>query len=345
MKIVVFEFESREEPVFERLKPEHDLSLVGEPLEAANVARYADAEAISTFIYSKLHREVLERLPALKLIATRSTGYDHIDLAYCTERGIAVSNVPTYGENTVAEHVFALLLAISHRLIEAVNRARSGEFSPAGLQGFDLEGKMLGVIGTGSIGRHVIRIAKGFGMAVIAFDVRPDQRFAESMRFRYTDLDALLTASDIITLHVPARPETENMIGRAQFARMKDGVVLINTARGSLIDARALIQALRSGRVAGAGLDVLPDEPLIREEAELICSIFCGRHDLRNLVADHILLHMPNVVVTPHSAFNTREAVARIVETSVANIEAFAAGRAQNVVAAPTPGEGARADR
>jgi D-lactate dehydrogenase len=345
MKIVVFESEPREEPVFERLKPEHDLSLVGEPLEAANVARYADAEAISTFIYSKLHREVLERLPALKLIATRSTGYDHIDLAYCAERGIAVSNVPTYGENTVAEHVFALLLAISHRLIEAVNRARSGEFSPAGLQGFDLEGKTLGVIGTGSIGRHVIRIAKGFGMAVIAFDVRPDQRFAESMRFHYADLDALLTASDIITLHVPARPETENMIGRAQFARMKDGVVLINTARGSLIDARALIQALRSGRVAGAGLDVLPDEPLIREEAELICSIFCDRHDLRNLVADHILLHMPNVVVTPHSAFNTREAVARIVETTVANIEAFAAGRSQNVVAAPSPGEGARADR
>jgi D-lactate dehydrogenase len=333
MKVVVFESEPREEPVFERLKPDHDLILVSEPLGAANVERHSDAEAISTFIYSKLDREMLEHLPALKLIATRSTGYDHIDVAYCTDRGISVSNVPTYGENTVAEHVFALLLAISHRLIEAVNRARSGEFSPAGLQGFDLEGKTLGVIGTGSIGRHVIRIAKGFGMEVMAFDLRPDQRFSESMGFRYADFDELLKASDIITLHVPARPETENMIGAAQFAHMKDGIVLINTARGSLIDARALIQALRSGKVAGAGLDVLPDEPLIREEAELICSIFCDRHDLRNLVADHILLHMPNVVVTPHSAFNTREAVARIVETTVGNIEAFAAGHPQNLVA------------
>ena len=344
MKVVVFESEPREAPVFERLRPAHDLGLVAEPLEAANVERHADAEAISTFIYSKVSREVLERLPALRLIATRSTGYDHIDLAYCAERGIAVANVPSYGENTVAEHVFALLLALSHRLIEAVNRARSGEFSPAGLEGFDLEGKTLGVIGTGSIGRHVIRIAKGFGMEVVGFDIQPDRQLASGTGFRYAGLDELLAVSDIVTLHVPATPGNENMIGAAQFARMKDGVVLINTARGSLIDARALIQALRSGKVAGAGLDVLPDEPLIREEAELICSIFCDRHDLRNLVADHILLHMPNVVVTPHSAFNTREAVGRIVETTVANIEAFAAGRPQNLVAAAS-GQAPRAAR
>jgi lactate dehydrogenase-like 2-hydroxyacid dehydrogenase len=225
VKVVVFESEPREAPVFERFRPAHDLSLVAEPLGTANVDRYSDAEAISTFIYSNVNREVLERLPALQLIATRSTGYDHIDLDYCAERGITVANVPT-------------------------------------------------------------------------------------------------------------------LIGAVQFARMKDGVVLINTARGSLIDARALIQGLRSGKVAAAGLDVLPDEPLIREEAELICSIFCDGHDLRNLVADHILLYMPNVDVTPHSAFNTREAVGRIVETTVANIEAFAAGHPQNVLAAAGAGWG-----
>jgi D-lactate dehydrogenase len=332
MKVVVFESEPREAPVFERLKAAHELGLVAEPLGPGNAALHSDAEAISTFIYSKVGREVLERLPALKLVATRSTGTDHIDIAYCAERGIAVTNVPTYGDNTVAEHVFALLLAISHRLIEAVSRARTGQFTPVDLDGFDLEGKTLGVIGTGNIGRHVIRIAKGFGMHVVAYDVMPDEDFAAAMGFQYVDFPELLAASGIISLHVPATPETENMIGAAEFARMKDGVVLINTARGSLIDARALIQALRSGKVAGAGLDVLPDEPLIREEAELICSIFCDRHDLRNLVANHVLLNMPNVVVTPHSAFNTREAVGRIVETTAANIEAFAAGRPQNVV-------------
>jgi D-lactate dehydrogenase len=339
MKVVVFESEPREAFVFERLKSDHDLTLVEESLSAANVGRYADAEIISTFIYSKLGRDVLDQLPSLRLIATRSTGFDHIDLSHCSKRGITVCNVPTYGENTVAEHVFALLLAISHRLLDAVDKARRGPFSPEGLEGFDLQGKTLGVIGTGSIGRHVIRIARGFGMEVVVFDVSPDPDLAETLGFRYASFDELLTAANIITLHAPATPDTQDMLSDSAFARMKHGVIVINTARGSLIDSRALIQALRSGKVAGAGLDVLPDEPLIREEAELICGIFCDQHDLRDLVANHVLLRMPNVVVTPHSAFNTREAVARIVETTVANISAFIDGRPQNVLApmAPAP--------
>ena len=337
MKVVVFESEPREAFVFDRLKPDHDVTLVEESLSETNVGQYAGAEIISTFIYSKLDRAVLDRLPSLRLIATRSTGFDHIDLSYCSQRGITVCNVPTYGENTVAEHVFALLLAISHRLLEAVDKARRGPFSPEGLEGFDLEGKTLGVIGTGSIGRHVIRIAKGFGMEVVAFDVRPDPELAETLGFRYESYEQLLKAADVITLHAPATPETQDMLSDSAFARMKHGVIIINTARGSLIDSRALIQALRSGKVAGAGLDVLPDEPLIREEVELIWSIFRDQRDLRDLVANHVLLRMPNVVVTPHSAFNTREAVGRIVETTVANIRAFIDGRPQNVVASVPP--------
>jgi D-lactate dehydrogenase len=337
MKIVVFESEPRETSVFDRLKPDHDVTLVEESLRAANVGYYADAEIISTFIYSKLGRDVLDQLPSLRLIATRSTGFEHIDLFYCAERGITVCNVPTYGENTVAEHVFALLLAVSHRLLEAVDKARRGPFSPKGLEGFDLQGKTLGVIGTGNIGWHVIRIAKGFGMKVVAFDVRRDPDLAETLGFRYASFDELLTGADVITLHAPATPDTQDMLSDSAFARMKHGVIVINTARGSLIDSGALIQALHSGKVAGAGLDVLPDEPLIREEAELIGGIFRDQHDLRDLVANHVLLRMPNVVVTPHSAFNTREAVARIVETTVANISAFIDGRPQNVVAALPP--------
>ena len=337
MRIAVFETEKREASAFERLKTGHDLRFVKEALQESNAPAFSDVEVVSTFIYSNLNRATLERLPALKLIATRSTGFDHIDMVFCAERGVTVCNVPTYGENTVAEHVFALLLALSHRILDAVERVRNGHFSPAGLRGFDLEGKTLGVIGTGNIGRHVIRIANGFGMNVIAYDVHTDEAFATKLGFRYVDFDDLLSASDVITLHVPATPQTHNLLSAETFARMKNGVVIINTARGEIIEMRALIQALTSGKVAGAGLDVLPDEPLIREEAELICSIYCDQHDLRNLVADHILMRMRNVVITPHSAFNTHEAVDRIVKTTVENIEVFARGELQNVVSAAPP--------
>lgn len=333
MKIVVFEAEPREAALFEALRDEHELNLVDIPLRAANAAQYADADVVATFIYSALDKAILQQLPSLKLIATRSTGYDHIDTEYCAAHGIVVSNVPSYGENTVAEHVFALLLAISHRLPEAIDRAQRGSFSPVGLQGFDLAGKTIGVIGTGSIGRNVVRIAKGFEMNVLAFDVRPDLRLAADYGAHYVPLEQLLDDSDVITLHVPSLPQTRHMLSSEAFARMKKGAVVINTARGDVIDTRALIQALTGGKVAAAGLDVLPDEPMIREEAELICSFFCNDHDLRNLVADHVLLRMRNVIVTPHSAFNTREAVDRIVHTTVENIEAFLAGAPQNVVA------------
>jgi D-lactate dehydrogenase len=333
MKIVIFETEPRETPAFEALKPGHDLVLTDKPLRADTAAHYADAEVVSTFIYSKLGRDVLDALPVLKLIATRSTGYDHIDTRTCTERGILVSNVPAYGENTVAEHVFALLLTISHRMREAIERARSGRFTLEGLQGFDLQGKTIGVIGTGNIGRHVVRIARGFAMKILAYDVAPDVRIAADLGFRYATLDELLMAADIVTLHVPAVAETRHMIDEKAIARMKQGAILINTARGSIVDPRALIEALRSGKLAAAGLDVLPDEPLIREEAELISSIFGNQQDMRTLVANHILLNMPNVVVTPHSAFNTREAVGRITATTVANIAAYLEGEPVNIVA------------
>ncbi len=335
MKIVIFETEPREASAFDALKRGHELVLTEHALRADNAAQYADADVVSTFIYSKLGSDVLAKLPALKLIATRSTGYDHIDTDYCAGHGVTVSNVPTYGENTVAEHVFALLLAISHRLREAMERARSGHFTPEGLEGFDLQGKTLGVVGTGNIGAHVIRIARGFGMKVLAFDVRPQPRLAAQYGFTYASLDDLLAGSDVVTLHVPAIPQTEHLIDERAIAHMKPGAVLINTARGSIVDSRPLIEALRSGKLAAAGLDVLPDEPLIREEAELISSIYDNQQDIRELVADHILLTMPNVVVTPHSAFNTREAIVRIVTTTVSNIVAFLDGAPSNVVAAP----------
>lgn len=332
MKVVVCETEAREAHAFDSLRAQHDVTIVSEPITSANAGSFVDAEIVSTFINSRLDRAALDKLPSLRLIATRSTGYDHIDIDYCRSRAIAASNVPHYGENTVAEHVFALLLAISHRIPDAIERVQRGNFSPEGLEGFDLAGKTIGVIGTGSIGRHVVRIANGFGMKALAFDVRPDRHLEETSACRYMTLEELLSSSDIITLHVPARPDTQRLLSTDAFRLMKRGVVIINTARGDLIDTIALIQAMTNGTVAAVGLDVLPDEPMIREEAELISSAFFDQHDMRSLLANHVLLHMRNIVVTPHSAFNTREAVGRIITTTIENIQAFAAGTPQNVV-------------
>jgi len=277
MKLVIFEVESWERETFRDLGDGHEVVYVDKPLGSDNAGDYADADVISTFIYSDLGGRVLSQFNALKFIATRSTGFDHIDLDLCGERGIKVSNVPTYGDNTVAEHVFALLLAISHNMIEAVDRTRKGDFSQRGLQGFDLDGRTMGIVGTGNIGRHAIRIAKGFGMDVLAYDIAPDEAFAAEIGFDYVPLEELLRRSDVVSLHVPANPSTRHMISEEQFAAMKHGAVLINTARGPIVNVRALLRALSDGRVAAAGLDVLPEEPTIREEAELLRSFFTER--------------------------------------------------------------------
>jgi D-lactate dehydrogenase len=331
MKIVVFEVEEWERRAFEALEAEHEIEYVGEPLTQENATTYAAADVLSPFIYSDLSGDVLRHLSRVKLIATRSTGFDHIDLAYCNANGITVCNVPVYGDNTVAEHVFALLLAISHKLVEAVDRTRRGDFSLQGLLGFDLRGKTLGVIGTGSIGQCVIEIAKGFRMEVVAFDVRPSADVAARMGFRYTDMDELLAVSDVVTLHVPSNEKTRNMLSHREFAKMKDGVVLINTARGDIVDIRALAKAIGEGKVAAAGLDVLPEEAAVREEAELLHSVYREKYDLETMLVNHILLRLRNVIITPHSAFNTREAVERILGTTVDNILAFARGEPGNV--------------
>lgn len=326
MKIVVFEAEPWEQASFEPIGDSHELVFTEEPLDEENAADFADADVVSTFIYSDLDRDVLVQLENLGLIATRSTGYDHIDDDYCRQAGITVCNVPTYGSDTVAEHVFALLLAISHNIVEAANRTRRGDFSLKGLRGFDLCDKTMGVVGTGDIGRSVIRIARGFDLEVLAFDVEPDPEFAEARDFEYVSMDRLLTDSDIVTLHVPLNDATHHLLSYEEFDRMKDGSVLINTARGAIVHTKALLRALSDGKVRAAGLDVLPEEPTIREEAELLRSIFREEHDLENLLADHVLLRMRNVIITPHSAFDTKEAVERILATTVENIEGWAAG-------------------
>jgi D-lactate dehydrogenase len=281
------------------------------PLAEADEELKARATIVSPFIHSVVSAEEMAAMPALRLVTTRSTGFDHVDLSVARERGIVVCNVPTYGENTVAEHTFALILALSRKVHHAYIRTQRGEYGVEGLRGFDLYGKTLGVVGAGSIGLHVVRIAKGFGMRVIAYDLRRNQ---------------------LLTLHAPAAPGTAHLIDRDALLTVKRGALLVNTARGTLVDTEAVNWALNEGILGGAGLDVFEGEEVIQQEDKILGDPDAERH-LRVLLGTHILSRRPDVVITPHIAFNSVEAVHRILDTTADNIAAFLAGSPQNVVA------------
>jgi D-lactate dehydrogenase len=265
------------------------------------------------------------------LISTRSTGFDHIDLKECSERNITVCNVPFYGENTVAEHTFALILALSRNIHKTYVRTIINNFSLEGLRGFDLKGKTIGIVGAGHIGLHVIRMAKGFGMNALAFDLRRDNFLSEVLGFEYCTPEDLFRRSDIVSLHAPLNEHTKHMINRSTFRTFKKGSVLINTSRGGLIDTEALIEALDSGILCGAGLDVLEGEELLKEEKQLLHDKL-KQDTIKGLILSQNLLSRENVVYTPHNAFNSHESVMRILETSLQNITSFQAGKPENVV-------------
>ena len=302
-----------------------------DPLTEETIRMAAGAEILSVFIYSTLNAVALKQLPRLRFIATRSTGFDHIDLGACRKRQIAVSNVPSYGENTVAEHTFALILSLSRNIHKAYVKTIKSDFSLEGLQGFDLKGKTIGVVGGGHIGLHVIKMAKGFGMDVLVYDVRKNIFLSEVLDFRYVSLEELLRRADIVSLHVPYLPSTHHLMNRARFQMMKRGGLLINTARGGLVDTDALVWALEEGIVGGAGLDVLEGEELVKEERQLLSKDF-SKEKLATALRNHILLHRENVVITPHIAFDSREALQRILETTVSNITGFRSDAPINLV-------------
>ena len=330
MKIAFFEVKEWEEEYLKKRLSDHSLKFSNEKLSSENSQQIKDSDAVSVFIYSKIDENVIRGLPNLKLIITRSTGFDHIDVNACKKQGITICNVPSYGENTVAEHTFALILSLSRRLFMTCPRFKI-DFSMEGLMGFDLKGKTIGVIGAGQIGLHVIRIAKGFGMNVLAYDARPSKILSEVLGFEYTSIEDLLAKSDIITLHVPYNKNTHHLMNKDTFKLVKKGAILINTARGSIVDTEALIDALDQKILSGAGLDVIEGEALIKEEKQLLYDQQ-SNEVLANIVKDHILLSKDNVVFTPHIAFYSKEAMERILETTVENVAAFISGNPQNVV-------------
>jgi D-lactate dehydrogenase len=332
VKIACFELENWEKKYLEEKLKKHQLVFIDSNLTPRNVSKAKDCEALLVFVYSQVTKKVLDALRKVKLIATMSTGFDHIDLKACQQKRITVCNVPFYGENTVAEHAFALILALSKNIVPCVERTRSGVFSQEKLRGFDLKGKTVGIIGGGHIGMHVARMAKGFEMEVLVFDVHHDKKLEKSMGFAYATLNSLLKKSDIVSLHVPYNKHTHHLIDAKAFATMKKGSYLINTARGGIVDTHALVKALHSGKLAGAGLDVLEEECTIKEEKQLLSKQFAKECNVQTVLEDHMLMKMDNVLVTPHNAFNSKEALLRILDTTVENIQGFTAGKKKNKV-------------
>ena len=331
MKINFFEIKGWEKRILRKGLKGHQLKFFSFPLNLESIKQASQADIISVFIYSKINQEVIKKLPKLKFIATRSTGFDHIDLKECNRRKILVSNVPFYGENTVAEHTFALILALSRNIHKSYLRTLRGDFSIKGLKGFDIKGKTIGVIGAGHIGLHVIKIARGFGMQVLAYDVHQDKFLEEVLDFKYVSLDYLLKHSDIITFHVPANPKTYHLLNKDNINLIKKGAILINTSRGSVIETEALIEALDKKILAGAGIDVLEGEALIKEEKQLLYDKEKLKR-LKELARDHILLAKENVVYTPHIAFYSQEALERILKTTIENILSFIKKDPHNLV-------------
>ncbi|MBS3152158.1 hydroxyacid dehydrogenase [Candidatus Woesearchaeota archaeon] len=332
MKIAFFEIEKWEEEYIKDKLKKHKLLFFNNELTNRNINKIKDCDTVCIFIYSKINKEILDNLPNLKLICTMSTGFDHIDLNECKKRNIIVSNVPYYGENTVAEHTFALILALSRKLIDSVERVKQNNFNIKGLRGFDVKGKTLGIIGPGHIGQHVIRMAKGFEMKIIAYAKIKDSELARKFSFRYVSLENLLKNSDIISLHCPLNKETEHMISMKNIKLIKKGAYLINTARGGIVETKALVYALDHGILAGAGLDVLEGECYIKEEKQLLHKKFIKECDWKLFLENHLLLQEKNVIVTPHNAFNSKEALLRIIDTTIENINNFINKKRINVV-------------
>jgi len=324
MKIGFFEIEEWEADYIKKSLPGFDLFFSPGKLDKDNLPEQRDFDVISVFVGSNIGEEVITVFPNLKLITTRSTGFDHIDLKAAAEKNITVSYVPGYGDNTVAEFAFGLILTLSRKIYEAADRLKEiCSFSLDGLRGFDLAGKTIGIAGTGRIGWHMIKIAKGFEMNIVAFDIKPDENFAKEAGFKYVSLEELLAISDVISLHVPSIDSTKHLINSQNINKIKKGAILINTSRGAVVETEALIKGLNEGILAGAGLDVLEEEGAIADEKQLVLYGHPEEHNLKAIIQNHVLIDMPNVIVTPHNAFNTLEALQRILDMDLGNIRAF----------------------
>ena len=322
------------------IETDHHWEFVDEQISTDNLS--LETEVLSVFITSAVTAEIINALPKLKLIACRSTGFNNIDLNAAAAKGIAVENVPTYGDQTVAEYAFTLLLALSRKLPEAIN-SYDKNVPVENMRGWDLKGKTLGVIGSGHIGQCAIKIANGFGMNVIAYDPYPNEQVASELGFKYVELDEVFINSDAITIHAPYFPSNHHIVNAEKLALMKPTAVLVNTARGELVDTKALADAMSQNKIAGVALDVIEGEQLMHlsEDVALIRGIRRPQPDILEHSLELMALHkMPNVILVPHNAFNTVEAIGRINDVTCQNIIKFWYGDVPNLVKQPPKATG-----
>lgn len=314
MNITFFDTKSYDQEAFERIGQNrgHEFKFYESRLSIDTVELARGSDAVCVFVNDKVDAPVIDRLYELgiRMIALRCAGYNNVDMAHCFGK-IHVFHVPGYSPYAVAEHAVAMLLTSIRRIHKAYIRTRDFNFSLHNLTGFDLHGKTVGVVGTGRIGRVFIDICRGFGMRILAYDTCPNPELGEI----YVPLDTLFSESDIISLHCPLTEQTYHMIDAAAMEKMKKGVMLVNTSRGALIDAEALLEGIKARKIGGACLDVY------EEEANIFFHDYSG-----HIISDDTLarlISMPNVIVTSHQAFLTAEALNNIAETTLNNLEEF----------------------
>jgi D-lactate dehydrogenase len=318
VKVAVFSTKSYDRQSLDTVNQEfgHELMFYEARLTCDTYALAKEFPAVCVFVNDKLDASVIEELAegGTRLIALRSAGYNNVDLKATATYGIQVVRVPAYSPYAVAEHTVALLLTLNRKVHRAFNRVRESNFALEGLLGFDIHGLTVGIIGTGRIGIEFARIMQGFGCSLLGYDVMPNPE-AEKLGLRYVEMEELLSSTDIISLHCPLTPQTYHLVNAAAIEKMKTGVTLINTSRGALVDTAAVIEGLKSGKIGYLGLDVY------EEEGDLFFE------DLSNIVLqDDVfarLLVFPNVVITGHQAFFTRNALENIARTTLANIREF----------------------
>ncbi len=320
-KIIFFDAKPYDQEFFDRANAKHgyEIKYISNRLSADTAPLAAGYDAVCAFVNDDLSAPVVDILynNGIRMIAMRCAGYNNVDLKAVFGR-IHVGRVPAYSPYAVAEHAVALIMALNRKTHKAYNRTRDSNFALGGLLGFDLHGKTAGIIGTGKIGQVLAGILKGFGLRVLAFDRFPKTDWAAGAGVEYVPLEELYRQSDIISLHCPLTPETEYMINAASLAQMKDGVMLINTSRGALIQTQDLIDALKSGKAGFAGLDVYEEEDgyfFEDRSSEVLTDDVLAR-----------LFTFPNVLVTAHQAFFTKEALSNIAETTLSNLDVFFRG-------------------
>jgi phosphoglycerate dehydrogenase-like enzyme len=311
MKIVVLDHIYLEKKHYEKLRSIGDLEVFENPSKTGTELKgRIETADIAVVGWSHLTENIIDSAKKLKMVSIWATTCHYVDLKTAKERGIVVTHVPSYATEAVAEHVFALLLGVIRKLPSADRHVRIGNFDWRPFGGIELYGKTLGIIGTGSIGCRVAELARAFGSQILAYDKYPNTKKAEEIGMKYVDLYTLLKKSDFLTLHVTLTSETEGLIGKKEIGAMKDGAVIINTSQGKVVDEKALIEALKFGKISFAGLDVFEEEPPAK---------------------DNPLFKLDNTLLSPHIAFHTAEAARRCTDICVDNVVKFLDGHPQNV--------------